>query len=192
MCILAGPSHSRRSLAPRSDFSGLLALGEGSGQTVVATGAVRTLRGLWEPDVHLREIPEDEAAGVAEIQARVARMRAAGFNAFMPIVYSQYVDAVREPAKYSSSTPPSAWDALGRYIEEARAAGMEIHLWYSPIMLKEPFRANELVEHPEWCLAIDGKCIRNGDGDPKQVELAHDDARAWEVEAARFHPLESA
>jgi uncharacterized lipoprotein YddW (UPF0748 family) len=162
-----------------------LPLSEGDGQTVSAAGAVRTLRGLWEPDVHLKEIPADEAEGLAEIKARVARMRAAGFNAFMPVVYSQYIDAVRDPAKYESATPPSAWDALGRYIDEARAAGMEIHLWYSPVTMKEAFRANELKEHPEWCLELSHACISGSNG-PKQVELANDAARAWQVEAARF------
>jgi uncharacterized lipoprotein YddW (UPF0748 family) len=162
-----------------------LPLSEGTGQTVGATGAVRRIRGLWEPDVHLKEIPSDEAAGMTEIKARVARMRAAGFNAFMPVVYSQYVDAVRTPGSYKSATPPSEWDALGRYIDEARAAGMEIHLWYSPIMMKESFRANELVDHPEWCLELSGACVSGSSG-PKQVELADDDARDWEVEAARF------
>jgi hypothetical protein len=51
--------------------------------------------------------------------------------------------------------------------------------------MKQAFRANELVEHPGWCLEYEGACYECPEG-PCLVELANDEARAYEVEAMRF------
>lgn len=155
-----------------------LPLDEGAGQSVAVPGKARFLRGIWD---HLQDIPETETEGVAEIKQRVARLKAAGFNAVFLWTVSRYVDAIRDPAKYGSTFPLASWDAIRKYMELARAEGFEVYLWYSVSAYKETFRATELEAHPEWAVAD----LVGGTGYP-QVDIAHDEARAFEVEIVRF------
>lgn len=155
----------------------------GSGQSV-ATGAPRVIRGVWE---HAYSMPAGETAGMAEIASRITRMRAAGINMVSFLVPSNYLAAVLDPANHGAGIPTAAWDMFGRYMEEVRAAGMTVSVWYSPMILKEAERAHELVEHPEWELKSFDLEV------PKTVDLASDEARGYQVEliaaiADRYHP----
>ena len=164
-------------LAPVPPAQVRLDLSEGLGQVLNAGGAGRTVRAVWE---HTYGVPDDPTEGAAEISARIQRMRAAGVNVVMFWVVSQYVDAVRDPVGHGTGVPGASWDMLAHYVDAVQAAGMEAHLWFSPMIAKDTTRANELVEHPEWQMRSTA-----GQSFP-WVDLASDDARAYEIGALRF------
>ncbi|MEO8800223.1 MAG: hypothetical protein ABI551_20190, partial [Polyangiaceae bacterium] len=79
-------------------------------------------------------------------------MRAAGINSVSFLLPSNYLAAIIDPAGHGAAVPTAAWDLFGRYMTAVRTAGMEVHVWYAPMILKEAGRANELTDHPEWAL----------------------------------------
>lgn len=160
-----------------------LALAEGSGQ-VLAAAAPRTIRAIWE---NTYDIPPAEPAGLVEIGARITRMRAAGINSVSFLLPSNYLAAIIDPTGHGAAVPTAAWDLFGRYMAAVRTVGMEVHVWFAPMILKEAGRANELTDHPEWALKSGTLAV------PAAVDLASDAARAYEVELLRvitdrYHP----
>jgi len=103
------------------------------------------LRAIWWGEVRAKEREE----GLREIHESVTALREAGFNALFVWGSSLYLAALREE-KYVEAVPQAKWDAFGEVLRAAHEAGMQVHLWYSPWLYKQKYRAVELREHPEW------------------------------------------
>jgi len=112
----------------------------------------RELRAVWWGRVRAKT----EEEGMKEIRDSISQLKSAGFNAIFASENTLYMAAIKDK-KYLDDVPSAGWDAFGKVVAEAKAAGMQVHLWFSPWIYKRKSSAVELREHPEWAaVQLDG------------------------------------
>lgn len=131
------------------------------------------LRAIWYGSIRART----EEEGMKEIRDSISQIKAAGFNAIFASESTLYLAALKDE-KYQEAVPQAKWDAMGKLLQEAKTAGVQVHLWFSPWIYKNKYRSVELREHPEWAaVRLDGTPSAEG------VCAARPDVRDFELQA---------
>ncbi len=123
---------------------------------VVRSGLAQTapqeVRGVWCYVGTGSGFSTDPVQGPIDAKAFVDRLADAGFNLILPWVKSDYVAALTD-AKYRKAEPWAAWDSLGVVINEAKARGMHVHMWFGFTEGKSPLSPEFDPNHggdPSW------------------------------------------
>lgn len=141
--------------------------------------AAPEVRGVW---VHTdAQFSSQPAKGKAQVAQLVQKLMATNFNLVLAWAPSYCLAAVNDK-NYRRFCPNAAWDALGELVRQSRAAGLAVHLWYSPVAYKGP-------GSPEFHTAQGGDknwaAVRRPQAPPPKEPaqtnlcLVHPGARAW-------------
>ena len=125
-------------------------------------GVVRETRAIW---VSTRDIATAE--GIDEL---VARVKAAGLNVIVPDIFVRNTFLAARGPLPLSDTAEEGLDPLGRLIEKAHAAGLEVHPWFCVTYRDRAFR--------EWFKETHGADVDMIDAEGKVVPLGADVHRA--------------
>ncbi len=121
-------------------------------------GVVRETRAIW---VSTRDIATAE--GIDEL---VARVKAAGLNVIVPDIFVRNTFLAARGPLPLSDTAEEGLDPLGRLIEKAHAAGLEVHPWFCVTYRDRAFR--------EWFKETHGADVDMIDQEGKVVPLGAD------------------
>jgi len=125
--------------------------------------------------VHLHRvaIPGDSLEKrLADIDRSIANAKRAGLNILMPYAADSSGRSYY-PGTYHPESLYGDWDALGAYINAARAAGLTVYPAVPVLICGHDAPAGILLRHPEWAL-------REKDGAlGGYISAANPEARAW-------------
>jgi hypothetical protein len=110
----------------------------------------------------------------------------AGINTLFLWMTNRYFEGILQPDTYGDSL--TLWDPYGYAIQKAREYGISPFIWYAPNNYKEPDRATELIEHPQWV-----PLFRDLVPQPGELDFAYDDMQHYEKNiilkmVERYHP----
>lgn len=123
-----------------------------------AQGAIRETRAVW---VSTREMSTAEG-----IDAVVERSTQAGFNVLIPDILVRNGFFAKSDLMPLSSQVEEGLDPVGRLVEKAHAAGLEVHPWFCVTYRDPHFR--------EWFQKTRGADVSMIDKDGKPIELGAD------------------
>jgi len=165
----------------------------------------REFRGAWVATVANIDWPRAPGLAAEEQQAQlraiVQRAKALGLNALVlqvrPAGDAIYASALEPFSEFVSGTqgvaPP--YDPLALWIDEAHAAGLELHAWFNPFRARHPSAQSPLapqhiaLRQPGWVRAY-GEALWLDPGEPGAVEhslaVIEDVTRRYDVDGVHI------
>lgn len=140
------------------------------------------MRAVW---CEMTKSPDRER-GMHEMNSSLTTFKGAGINTAFVWLSSYYIAALDRP-ELQQIEPRAGWDAFGEFVKAAKAAGIQVHAYFSPWTYKKSLNSIggfgrapltiELDEHPEW--AAVGS---NGKPDMDVLCFARPEVRRYELQ----------
>jgi uncharacterized lipoprotein YddW (UPF0748 family) len=170
----------------RRQFLQVASLAGMAATSAAASGATETRATWFHP---LTDFSSDSVKGKEEVHVAVQRLAEANFNLLLPWTSSDYLAALDDPG-YREKVPAAGWDMLAVLLEEAKAAGLRVDMWYSFSDYKtaqSPEFEPRVGGNPQWAARRAYETVpdpRTGQTVPRRVQTLcslHPDARQWVV-----------